>query len=373
MTVFLLTARALLLRRRSLALLLAVATVPFFVVLNTLRGDLSPDVQAIIVGRLLITTVTPLVALVLAVTAIGGERESGTIVYLATSRLSRMQVAGEKALAAVVCAVVLLLPALVSIVYLGSRLGVGTDNILRAVAGSVLVAPYGGTDRRFSTAPYCVGVPRPGQGPLVLDFATSIVAEGKVVIVDENTGRLMTGRRWSDGLHQAVEAKENVHIQQESVTYATITLQNFFRMYRTLSGMTGTAATEAEELDKIYKLDVLTIPTHRPMVRDDMPDLVYRNTDGKFRAVIEDVKAQHALGRPVLVGTVAIETSEYLSDLLRRQGIDHVVAVEKTEPALARDLDVDDAHAAAPALGCCVGKRAVYPFARAGRGPAPSC
>ena len=139
-TVFMLTVRALLLRRRSLALLLAVATVPFFVVLNTLRGDLSPDVQAIIVGRLLITTVTPLVALVLAVTAIGDERESGTIVYLVTSRLSRMQVAGEKALAAVACAVVLLLPALLSIVYLGSRLGVGADNILRAVAGTVLVA-----------------------------------------------------------------------------------------------------------------------------------------------------------------------------------------------------------------------------------------
>lgn len=140
MTVFALTVRALLLRRRSLALLLAVGTVPFFVVLNTLRGDLTPDVQAIIVGRLLITTVTPLVALVLAVTAIGDERESGTIVYLATSRLSRMRVAAEKSLAAVVCALVLLVPALVSIVYLGSRLGVGTDNILRAVAGAALVA-----------------------------------------------------------------------------------------------------------------------------------------------------------------------------------------------------------------------------------------
>jgi len=152
-----------------------------------------------------------------------------------------------------------------------------------------------------------------------------VVKDGEIVIVDDFTGRLMEGRRWSDGLHQAVEAKENVPIQQESVTYATITLQNFFRTYRTLSGMTGTAATEAEELDKIYKLDVLTIPTHRPMVRDDMPDLVYRNTDGKFRAVIEDVKEQHALGRPVLVGTVAIETSEYLSDLLRRQGVEHEV------------------------------------------------
>ena len=152
-----------------------------------------------------------------------------------------------------------------------------------------------------------------------------VVKDNEIVIVDDFTGRLMEGRRWSDGLHQAVEAKENVSIQQESVTYATITLQNFFRMYPTLSGMTGTAATEAEELDKIYKLDVLTIPTHRPMVRDDMPDFVYRNTHGKFKAVIEDVKEQHAKGRPVLVGTIAIETSEELSNLLRVQGIEHEV------------------------------------------------
>ena len=140
MTVFTLTVRALLLRRRSLALLLAVGTVPFFVALNTLRGDLTPDVQAIIVGRLLITTVTPLVALVLAVTAIGDERESGTIVYLATSRLSRLRIAAEKSLAAIVCALVLLLPALASIVYLGLHLGTGTDNLLRALAGTALVA-----------------------------------------------------------------------------------------------------------------------------------------------------------------------------------------------------------------------------------------
>ncbi len=152
-----------------------------------------------------------------------------------------------------------------------------------------------------------------------------VVADGEVVIVDDFTGRLMEGRRWSDGLHQAVEAKEGVPIQQESVTYATITLQNFFRMYDKLSGMTGTAATEAEELAEIYKLEVLTIPTHRPMVREDKADLVYRNTTGKFNAVIEDVKEQHAKGRPVLVGTVAIETSEHLSDLLRRQGIEHEV------------------------------------------------
>ncbi|RLT35879.1 MAG: preprotein translocase subunit SecA [Chloroflexi bacterium] len=152
-----------------------------------------------------------------------------------------------------------------------------------------------------------------------------VVKDGEIVIVDDFTGRLMEGRRWSDGLHQAVEAKEGVSIQQESITYATITLQNFFRMYHTLSGMTGTAATEAEELNQIYKLEVLTIPTHRPMVRTDLPDLIYRSTEGKFAAVLEDVKAQNALGRPVLVGTVAIETSEQLSDMLRMQGIEHEV------------------------------------------------
>jgi ABC-2 type transport system permease protein len=135
-----LTIRALLLRRRSLALLLAVASVPFFVVLAIVRGDVTPDSQAIIVGRLLVTTVTPLVALVLAVTAIGDERESGTIVYLATARLSRIRVAAEKALAAIVCAVVLLSPALAAVAYFGVHLGVGVDNILRGVLGTILVA-----------------------------------------------------------------------------------------------------------------------------------------------------------------------------------------------------------------------------------------
>ncbi|MBX7112280.1 MAG: preprotein translocase subunit SecA [Dehalococcoidia bacterium] len=152
-----------------------------------------------------------------------------------------------------------------------------------------------------------------------------VVRDGEVVIVDDFTGRLMEGRRWSDGLHQAVEAKEGVQIQQETVTYATITLQNFFRMYEKLAGMTGTAATEAEELAEIYKLEVLVMPTHRPMVRDDLPDVVYRDTRGKFKAVVEDVAEKHQQGRPVLVGTVAIETSEELSDLLRRRGIDHEV------------------------------------------------
>ncbi|MXZ45453.1 MAG: preprotein translocase subunit SecA [Chloroflexi bacterium] len=152
-----------------------------------------------------------------------------------------------------------------------------------------------------------------------------VVRDGQVVIVDEFTGRLMDGRRWSDGLHQAVEAKEGVQIQQESITYATITLQNFFRLYEKLAGMTGTAVTDAEEFHEIYKLDVLVIPTHRPMVRDDAPDLVYRSQREKFNAVVGEVIERHEEGRPVLVGTVSIEDSELLSDLLRRRGIDHEV------------------------------------------------
>ena len=152
-----------------------------------------------------------------------------------------------------------------------------------------------------------------------------VVRDGQVVIVDEFTGRLMEGRRWSDGLHQAVEAKEGVQIQQESVTYATITLQNFFRLYEKLAGMTGTAVTDAEEFHEIYKLDVLVIPTHRPMVRDDAPDLVYRSQREKFNAVVDEVMERREEGRPVLVGTVSIEDSELLSDLLRRRGVDHEV------------------------------------------------
>ncbi len=152
-----------------------------------------------------------------------------------------------------------------------------------------------------------------------------VVRDGEVIIVDDFTGRLMEGRRWSDGLHQAVEAKEGVKVQQESITYATITLQNYFRMYDKLAGMTGTAATEAEELFEIYKLEVLVIPTHRPIAREDFPDFVYRTADAKWRAVIEDIADKHAAGRPVLVGTVAIETSEFLSELLHRRGIPHEV------------------------------------------------
>ncbi|MYB42331.1 MAG: preprotein translocase subunit SecA [Chloroflexi bacterium] len=152
-----------------------------------------------------------------------------------------------------------------------------------------------------------------------------VVKDGRVVIVDEFTGRLMEGRRWSDGLHQAVEAKEGVKIQQESVTYATITLQNFFRLYEKLAGMTGTAVTDAEELHEIYGLEVIVVPTNLPMVRDDFADLVFRSQREKFAAVIDDVMERHGEDRPVLVGTVSIEDSEQLADLLRRRGVDHEV------------------------------------------------
>ncbi|HET8912384.1 MAG TPA: preprotein translocase subunit SecA, partial [Ktedonobacteraceae bacterium] len=152
-----------------------------------------------------------------------------------------------------------------------------------------------------------------------------IVRDGEVVIVDEFTGRQMPGRRYSEGLHQAIEAKEGVQVQRENHTLATITFQNYFRLYEKLAGMTGTALTEAEELDKIYKLDVVVIPTNKTMVRQDMADLIYRNVEGKYRAVVEEIKERHALGQPVLVGTTSVEISEYLSELLDRQGIEHNV------------------------------------------------
>ncbi len=152
-----------------------------------------------------------------------------------------------------------------------------------------------------------------------------VVKDGEVVIVDEFTGRLMPGRRWSDGLHQAVEAKEGVKIQRETRTFATITIQNYFRMYAKLAGMTGTAATEAEELFKVYKLEVTQIPTHRPMVRKDDPDLVYATETGKWNALIEDVKERNTRGQPVLIGTTSVEKSQRLSDELRRHGIKHEV------------------------------------------------
>ncbi|MCS6803157.1 MAG: preprotein translocase subunit SecA [Chloroflexota bacterium] len=152
-----------------------------------------------------------------------------------------------------------------------------------------------------------------------------VVRNGEVVIVDEFTGRLMFGRRWSDGLHQAIEAKEGVKIQRESVTLATITFQNYFRMYEKLAGMTGTALTEQEEFHKIYNLDVVPIPTHKPMIRIDYGDVIYKTEKAKFNAVVEEIIAEHKKGRPVLVGTVSIEKSEYLSSLLSKRGIPHNV------------------------------------------------
>jgi preprotein translocase subunit SecA len=152
-----------------------------------------------------------------------------------------------------------------------------------------------------------------------------VVKDGEVMIVDEFTGRLMPGRRWSDGLHQAIEAKEGVTIENENQTLATITFQNYFRMYAKLSGMTGTADTEAEEFHKIYKLDVMVIPTNRPLLRPDFPDVIYKTEMEKFTAVIEDIKEHYADGQPCLVGTISIEKSEVLSELLRRQGIPHNV------------------------------------------------
>ncbi|MGD9118899.1 MAG: SEC-C metal-binding domain-containing protein, partial [Dehalococcoidia bacterium] len=148
-----------------------------------------------------------------------------------------------------------------------------------------------------------------------------VVDNGEVIIVDEFTGRKMYGRRYSEGLHQAIEAKEHVKIQRESMTYATITIQNYFRMYEKLSGMTGTAATEAEEFHKIYKLDVTEIPTNKPMIRDDVSDKIYMTEEAKYRAVVNEIKRLHDEGLPVLVGTVSIEKSEHLSSLLKRQGI----------------------------------------------------
>ena len=152
-----------------------------------------------------------------------------------------------------------------------------------------------------------------------------VVQDGEVIIVDEFTGRLMPGRRWSDGLHQAVEAKEGVNIQRENVTHATITLQNYFRMYEKLAGMTGTAETEAEEFHKIYALDVVVIPTHRPMIREDYLDLIYRDEPAKLKALVREVKDHHQKGQPVLIGTTSIEKNEELSRLLDRDGIPHKV------------------------------------------------
>lgn len=152
-----------------------------------------------------------------------------------------------------------------------------------------------------------------------------VVEEGEVVIVDSFTGRLMKGRRYSDGLHQAIEAKEGLEVQNESMTLATITFQNFFRMYEKLAGMTGTAKTEEEEFRNIYNMNVIAIPTNRPIARDDRADLIYATMDGKFKAVAHDIKERHEKGQPVLVGTVAIETSEIISKYLTKFGVKHNV------------------------------------------------
>jgi len=152
-----------------------------------------------------------------------------------------------------------------------------------------------------------------------------VVKDGQVIIVDEFTGRMMLGRRYSEGLHQAIEAKERVKIQQESRTYATITIQNYFRMYDKLAGMTGTAVTEAEEFHKIYKLEVVVIPTNKPMVREDHPDQIYKDEESKFKAEVNEIERVHKEGRPVLIGTVSIEKSERLSEMMKRKGIPHQI------------------------------------------------
>ncbi|HEX6516590.1 MAG TPA: preprotein translocase subunit SecA, partial [Nocardioidaceae bacterium] len=152
-----------------------------------------------------------------------------------------------------------------------------------------------------------------------------VVIEGEVLIVDEHTGRMLHGRRYNEGLHQAIEAKEGVQVREEYQTLATITLQNYFRLYEKLAGMTGTAMTEASEFDKIYKLGVVPIPTNKPLARIDQPDLVYRTEEAKFNAVVEDIAERHQKGQPVLVGTTSVEKSEHLSELMRRRGIPHTV------------------------------------------------
>ena len=161
--------------------------------------------------------------------------------------------------------------------------------------------------------------------------------DGEVLIVDSFTGRVMEGRRFSDGLHQAIEAKEHVEIQDGSKTMANITYQNLFRMYKKLSGMTGTAQTEAEEFREIYNMEVVSVPTNRPVVRDDRPDLLYPTLESKFKAVVKEIKKLHTKGQPVLVGTVAVETSEYLSRLLDRERIPHVVLNAKNH---AREAEI---------------------------------
>src|SRR3954464_14991 len=164
-----------------------------------------------------------------------------------------------------------------------------------------------------------------------------VIQDGEVKIVDEFTGRIMEGRRWSEGPHQAIEAKEGVRIQEENVTLATITLQNYFRLYEKLAGMTGTAKTEEKEFVEIYNLHVAEIPTNVDVARQDENDLIFKSAEGKFQAVMRDIKERHEQGQPVLVGTIAVETSEYLSELLKRQGIPHSVLNAKEH---AREAEI---------------------------------
>src|SRR3979411_1553139 len=181
-----------------------------------------------------------------------------------------------------------------------------------------------------------------------------LVKDGEVIIVDEFTGRTMPGRRWSDGLHQAVEAKEGVKVQQEQKTIATITVQNYFRQYKKLAGMTGTALTEAEEFHKIYGLDVVVIPTHRPMVRTDSPDVIYKSEESKFEAVIDEIVEMNKAKRPVLVGTVSVEKSERLARMLEKRGVKHNVLNAKQherEAAIVAEAGQPAAVTIAPTLG----------------------
>ena len=163
--------------------------------------------------------------------------------------------------------------------------------------------------------------------------------DGEVKIIDEFTGRILEGRRWSEGLHQAVEAKEGVRVQEENQTLATITYQNYFRLYDKLSGMTGTALTEATEFMKIYELPVVQIPTNMPMVRDDRNDQVYKTKEGKWNAVVKEIAARHENGQPVLVGTISVEVSELLGERLKKRGIAHTVLNAKPEHA-AREAEI---------------------------------
>ena len=152
-----------------------------------------------------------------------------------------------------------------------------------------------------------------------------VIKDDEIIIVDEFTGRLMFGRRFSEGLHQAIEAKENVTIKQESKTLATISFQNYFRMYDKLSGMTGTAATEAEEFKKIYDLETMVIPTHKPMIRDDAADMVYKTTRAKYGAIVKEVEERHKKGQPILIGTTSIEKNQIIDEMLKRKKIPHQV------------------------------------------------